>query len=207
MAEPWTVPRFWRGQTVAIVAGGPSLSLADVHRLAQAKGRRAVRVIAVNDAVYPCWWADWLHAGDGKWWEHHAGALGAWPGIRTTTTASLLDSYGVRLLQVSGTDGFDPDPAYVRSGHSSAYHAICAAVHAGAARVLLLGLDMKTAADGRRHWFGEHWDGTEVDYAATMLPCFETLVEPLAALDVEIFNCAPDSALTCFRPLRLADLL
>ena len=49
------VPRAWTGETVAILATGPSLTVPD-----DAAVRGRVRTIAVNDAVTIAPWADVL---------------------------------------------------------------------------------------------------------------------------------------------------
>ncbi len=45
------------------------------------------------------------------------------------------------------------------------------------------------------------------DYANDMLPNFPTLIEPLKARGVEVVNCTPGSALTCFPMGKIEDLL
>ena len=57
----WTVPRMWEGQTVAVLASGPSLTPALAQRL------RVHRTIAVNHAHRLAPWADMLLALDGGW--------------------------------------------------------------------------------------------------------------------------------------------
>jgi hypothetical protein len=98
------------------------------------------------------------------------------------------------------------------------------AYHAGFRRLLLCGYDMRYAADydGRnqsigsvpRHYFGEykeselnHWpsvkvrDGVHVE----LIEQFEKVkrLNP----EVEIINCSPGSAMTCFQMATLQELL
>lgn len=64
----YAIEPIWQGQTVVIMASGPSLTLEQVRRVAIAKLKDRCRVIAVNDAIFIAWWADWLHAYDSRWW-------------------------------------------------------------------------------------------------------------------------------------------
>lgn len=206
MTVYWSVPPIWPGATVAIVGGGESLTLRQVHRLAIAHAEGRIKVIAINDAVFPCWWADWLHACDPKWWTWHAQhGLDKWPGIRTTNVQhAMCVNWGVHLVKCEGQTGFSDDPGVVRSGKNGAYIAVQMAAHAGASRILLTGCDMKPVP----HWFGRHPDGDphQPDYPG-MRAAFATLVEPLRARGVEVLNCSPGSALDCFPMARLEDVI
>lgn len=192
----------WPGEAACILGGGPSLT---VEQIAHVRGK--ARVVCVNDSYLLAPWADWLHGSDYKWWLWHRdkGAL-AFPGIRTTVTVTLPKAWA-RLLKPSGNTGFDPDPSCVRTGASGVYQAIHALVHAGVARVLLLGVDMQNAPDGRTHWHGGHPDGMTTDFETVMAPKFETLKPALAERGVEVLNCSPGSALQAFPLARLEDAI
>lgn len=203
MPEPWSVPRLWPGATVVIIAGGPSLTLRQVHHVARAKLEGRCHVIVVNDACYVAWWADWLHGCDQKWWLRHAQTATRFSGIKTTLDTGIPRRWDIyRLDNLDSADktysgGFDPNPTGLRTGKNGAYQAIGIAVHAGASRVLLLGVDMRS--DGPTHWHAGHPEGWgRTNHAVATLPWFATLVEPLAELGVEVVNCAPSSALTCW---------
>lgn len=203
---PWSVPRMWEGETVVIVSGGPSLDLAQVHRVFIAHAEKRCRVIAVNDAVFPCWWADWLHAADAKWWHGHKDhGLANWLGIKTTGTPdAMTNRWGVRWFTNTGKEGFDPDPSCYRTGGNGTYAAMHFAGHAGAGKVVLLGADMK----GGTHWFGDHPRGIRgtPDFP-NWIRRFATLVEPFREMGIEVVNCSPGSALECFPKARLEEVL
>lgn len=78
----------------------------------------------------------------------------------------------------------------------------------GAKRVILLGYDM--AAHGKKHFFGDHPSGlanpTEHLFDAWRKN-FETTLPDLARAGVEVINCTPGSALTCFPMKRLEEVL
>jgi sugar phosphate isomerase/epimerase len=189
------VPRLWPGATIAVLASGPSMS-ADV---AAAVRRAGVRSIAVNTTVQLAPWADVLYAADADWWNHpsNADVLRAYSGLRY----SVSQVPGVRQLRNSGVAGFDPDPTALRSGGNSAYQAVHLAVHLGAARILLCGLDMQPQP-GACHWHGPHPYGLRETGPALFerwRQRFATLAPELERLGVDVVNVTPGSALTCFR--------
>lgn len=198
----------WRGQTVVIICGGPSLTLDQVRRIGIARQEGRIRVIAIKDAIYVAWWADWLHGCDAKWWEVHIQSVQHYHGIKTTL-AELIPhkQWGVHLLKHSGKNGFDENPEFCRTGGNSGYQAIHCAMHAGANRIITVGLDIKKAENGRRHWFDSHKYQIEPRYSDVMLEPFETLVGPAQKRNIEIFNCSPGSAVTCFKSASLDSLI
>lgn len=216
-AEPeyWPIPAdLWAGKPAVILAGGPSLSLAQVRIVARARLEDRCRVIAVNDAVFAAWWADWLHGCDFKWWNWHRLSATKFPGIKTTLSPGCPPGWGVkRLRNAASADeggqmgGFGEAPDTVAPGGNGGYQAIQCAAKAGSPRVVLLGFDMKPAADGAGHWFGEHPDGMRSDWHLTMLPHFKGLAAALVERGVEVVNCTPSSALTVFPAARLEDAL
>lgn len=198
LCDPYKVEPIWEGQTVVIVGSGPSLSLQQIRTVAIARAEKHCRVIAVNDAIYPCFWADWLHAGDLKWWRWHIHRINDFTGIRTTVSDDVPGPWVNGYLEYSGDLGFDPDSSKCKSGGSSAYQAACIAVHTGAKRIILLGIDMKRGPDGQVHWFGEHPERTTVNYAVAMAPKWDTLKPTLEERSIEVINCSPGTALETF---------
>lgn len=198
LCDPYRIEPIWKDRTVVCVGGGPSLSLKQIHQIGTARGDDKCRVIAVNDAVYPCFWADWLHAGDLQWWRWHIQRVNGFQGIRTTVSDDVPAPWVNGYLEFTGDEGFDPDPSCLKSGRSSGYQAICIGMHTAAKRVVLVGFDMKFPDGGDRHWFGDHPTRSIVNYETQMMPSFETLLPAIAERNVEVINCSPGSALTVF---------
>lgn len=194
----FTVNPVWEGQTVAIVGGGPSLSLKQIHYLARARGRGACRVIAVNDAIFPCYFADWLHAGDSQWWWWHIQEVHTFKGTKTTLADDIPAPWVDGYLKNTGHEGFDPNPNNCRTGQNSLYQAMHIAMHAGAKKIVLLGADMKKAENGESHWFGEHPDKIVANHAKQMVPRFDSLKPFLAAKGISVLNASPGTALESF---------
>lgn len=224
----WSVPRLWSGQTVAILATGPSLTQDQVMML---RGRMPVVVINDNYLLSP--WADIHYFCDAKWYEWHRtfespaqklfgreralALFHGFQGIRATieNTVKVRDHEpSLKILRNDTNapgrepirDGLCLEPDGIRTGSNSGYQALNMAVHTGAARILLLGYDMQTQG-GKTHWFGEHPKPSSAATYGTFASNFESLVTPLKSLGVEVINCTPGSALPWFPRRNLADLL
>jgi hypothetical protein len=85
----------------------------------------------------------------------------------------------------------------VALGLNGAYQSINVAVHLGASRVLLLGVDMQGG-----HFFGRHPNNSGPPFSMC-LQRFETLVEPLKTAGVEVLNCSRKTALKAFPRVEL----
>lgn len=194
MATPWRVPALWPGRTVAVMASGPSMSAA----VAEAVRAADLPAIAVNDTHRLAPWAAVLYAADSSWWAHHAATALHFPGLKATANDSV-PYRAVHCLRPTGVEGFDPDPACLRTGGNGGYQALHLAVHAGATRILLFGFDLDDQAG--RHWHGDHpapLVNTAPGVFAIWRARFATLVAPLHSRGVQVVNCAPQSALQCW---------
>lgn len=200
--KPWSVPRLWPGETVVIVGAGPSLTQEQIDCC---RGR--ARMICINRSHELAPWADWLHACDGRFWESYPDAY-RFPGIKTTLEPSAARD-GVRLFKGSGDLGFDSDSRHVRTGGNSGYQAACIAMHAGAGRIILIGMDCR-AVDKRNHWHRRHIgkanDPGDNNYASWRNN-WRTLVAPLRARKIEALNATPGSAIDCFPRSSLEEAL
>ena len=225
----WCVEPEWKGETVAILGGGPSLTQ---DQLVACRGR--CRVIAINNAYWLAPWADILYFCDEVWWIWHHGGVelrqkGAiatpvrhagyqqyreFEGIKAAlaNARTHVNEPAVRVLQNYGDcPGLCPLPDGVYTGRNSGYQAVQLAVHLGAARLLLLGFDMR-AVGGRTHWHSgtplAHHRATDPhDLEKVMLPHFATIAESLRTRGIEVLNCTPGSAITCFPTASLEDAL
>ena len=214
MAAQWSVPRIWPGETVAILASGPSMS-RDVAETV--KGR--CRVIAVNNQaidtvdsttkqLVPAFapWADVLYAADAKWWHCYQAQALQFAGLKVTLKPNPWPQ--VHQLAQSPQRVFDPRPTHLASGGNSGYQALHLAAHFGATRVLLCGYDLRDGLGKRRHWFGNHPPRLNGQAAyATWISGFQRLAPVLAKMGIEVLQCTPKSALKCFRQSTLEEAL
>lgn len=206
MREHFKVPRIFAGRVVVVIAGGPSLDLKQVRKVAIAHAEGKVGAIAVNDAGFIAWFADWLHACDFKFWNWHKQSATQFPGIRTTLDVHVPPGWAA-LLNNTGLKGFDEDPTCCRTGNNSAYQALHCAIHAGARKVILLGVDQKLGPRGESHWYGEPPDRIVPDYANVMVPYWQEILPALEQHRVEVVNATPGSALKVFPQVDLDEAL
>lgn len=212
LTKRYSVVPSWEGRVAIIIGGGPSFDLAQNRMIARAKHRTnsPFKVIAVNDAIYGAWWSDWLHACDRSWWETHIQGVHTFQGIKTCSQDDVPAPWVDGYLLETGTTGFDPDPSCVRTGGNSAYQAMHCMIHTGVRRIILCGVDMRDAPDGKKHWFGDHDGHTgsiPVNYARDMLPHFATLLPELEARGISVVNTSEASALTVFPKMSLEQAL
>lgn len=214
----WPIPRLWEGETVAVLASGPSMSPTVA---AAVQGR--CRVVAVNNqgiatvdakgrsqpAIAP--WADVLYAADRLWWQNNREAAAKFAGVKVTILPNgwhdlELHVPGVHVVGNGGCQGYDDRPDYIRSGWNSGYQAVQVAAKFGAARILLLGFDMH--AHRGEHWHGDHrWRPGYQSRYELFANAFNKVAKDYAARDVAVINCTAGSALKAFPIMTLEEAL
>lgn len=199
----WTIKPEWKGATAVIVAGGPSVTTEQIDQL----GKSDLKVIVVNNAATLVPWADMLYFCDDRWYDWHKDLVRNFGGMRVTLENIRLQSeLEVRCVRDYGVTGFAPKSDGVMNGRNGGYQALHIAAWLGAARVLLLGFDMR-AIDGQMHWHDEHPIRTPATIFDGWLSCFESLAPELQKRGVEVINCSPGSALKVFPHITLAAAL
>lgn len=177
---------------IVCVASGPSLSLKQVWCLGQARSRNLCRVIAVNDAIFPCWFADIGYACDKQWWTERHGVPG-FRGIKLSLEPTGF--HDVRHLKNTGLKGFDERPGHVRSGGNSGYQAVHEAAKL-ASRIILVGYDYSDKG-AREHFFGPHPKHMDKSSNTTSwLECLKDLTTELSKRRVQVVNATLTSNIT-----------
>lgn len=196
------VPRLWPGETIVCIASGPSLTREDVDFV-----RGKARVIAINNAYQLAPWADVFYACDARWWKEH------WPHVKplaglkySLQVPGAKKPDAVVCIRKTGRGGLEIDPSGLRHGHNGGYQCINLAAHLGAARILLLGYDMRLGTGGKGHWHPEHQWRVSPSFN-TWIALFRTLVEPLKARGIEVVNCTRVSNLDAFPRVDLETAL
>jgi len=206
----WEVPNVWKGETLIIVAPGPSAEKYNNNALLPYK--EEARIIAVNDAYKLVPFADVLYGCDWWWWQKrkmvpefdglkigltYEGITGlpysGWAGSKEKDQLSYQ-------LASTGKEGLElEDKRAVRTGQNSGYQAINLAVNLGADRIILLGFDMKSGKD-KEHFWGDYEDHPNPNKGLykSWLKNFKTMVKPLEKAGVQVINCTEGSALKCF---------
>lgn len=173
MTTPWQPAGEWAGETVAVLASGPSMN-ADVAR---ALGEH--RCIAVNYAIRVAPFADMLVALDGHWRQE----LRDFAGVKVTAVADdTLDALyiGPQWRRVT-----------LRPGHeieitNSGLTAVELAARMGAARIIMAGFDYPGEV-------GHFYDSVNEPY--TGLPeAMAELLDRLRAQGVQIERYQPQES-------------
>lgn len=196
----------WAGQTVAILASGPSLASESLDAL------RGLPVIAINDSwrKYPD--AEILYACDPPWWKHHGGVpefMGErWSQHRGAASwPAEAQAMGITVIRSAPHAGVSVDPSVIHTGANSGFQALNLAILAGASRILLLGYDMQESG-GRAHWFGDHPGKLKRSSPyALFRKSFDDAADQIAGLGVEVINCTRETSLTCFPRVALLEAL
>lgn len=181
-----------------MVGGGPSLTLSQVRLVGIARAQDRCRVIAVNDSIFPCWFADWCHIGDDKLWRLRHG-LPRYPGMKTSICPTEFKD--VRAFKNAGPDYVGDEGMSIGGWKNSGGQAVQIAARLFARRILLLGLDYsgsKETKDGTMdHWFGRYEEkrfNVNSD-VAEIKRLFRVLTDHLQSRGVEIVNCSPESTI------------
>jgi hypothetical protein len=195
------IPREWPGSTIVCLATGPSLTQQDVDFC-----RDKAKVIAIKNAYDLAPWADVVY-GAGvdvtRWWQVNGDRVVAnHAGLRFTLDP--LASKWATLLRYGAEHGLSADPSRLALGRNSGYQVINLAVLLGAAKIILLGYDMRVGS--RNNFFEGPMKGPAHKYSDWQ-PFFASIVEPLKQLGVAVINCTPNSALECFPKMTLAEAL
>lgn len=186
----------WADKLVFVLASGPSLTVADVEAVRAYALKNDCRVAVTNTTFRLAPWADLLFFFDQAWWRVHSEEVLA---TFTGALVTVSESKHPRVLSMRGQRFAD----YRNSGGA----AISFAMYAGSKRIVLLGLDGKPAADGRRHW---HVQDRRLGNAVSLpkfVKNFPVLANDARAKGVTILNSTRDTALTCFPRVTLESIL
>ncbi len=197
------VKPIWKGETVFIIGGGPSLSKFDFNRL------RDKNTLAINKAVQTCPWADILYWTDSRVYSWLKNDINKFQGDKYTIKPFNTPP-SVKVLKNTGANGLELDPSGIKHGNNSGYAAINLAYHLGVKRIVLLGFDMGNLGAKSHYHEGYPVSMTmNKTYESKMLPVFNSLVKPLKENGVEVINASMVSKIKCFKrmPIEKALLL
>lgn len=189
---------------ICLMAPGPTLNQEQAD-LIKASG---LFTIVIGDAyrLYPD--AHLMYHSDKRWWDHYDGV----PQFTGGQRVSMEDAERKSIKQVLKSDqreGVDMTPSTVVGGSSSGYQSIGIALHHGAKEIVLVGYNYKRS-NGVYNVIGKHPKGiamTSETQFETMLLRMGSLIKPLEAMGVSVYNCTIDTGLTCFPVRSLKDVI
>lgn len=212
-----SVARDWSPQaTVVCLAGGPSLTPAQVQTVYAWRMSGVCRVIAINNTYELALWADAHYFADHRWYRWHKDKplFKQFPGERYSieNANSAIEDPRITVLRnlsvVGGTMGrLSTDPSGLYTAMNSGYQAIGLAVLKGARRIVLLGYDMKPCVDGRHHWHKEHPVPMDGGIYVRWREEYKQMAPTAKAMGIEILNATSDSALDGFAKVTLESVV
>lgn len=209
----WMTPKLWHNETVFLLGGGPSLLAEDLTLIHDR------RVLACNDAFKLGCWVDAVIFGDGRWYRRFKDEVNQFEGLKIAMHGDALGEQGWHVVRRIGS-GIWTVPGTCGWNLNIGLGAVNLAINLGAARIVLLGYDMKfkkTEPTGKgfdeslrwevhgktSNWHHNPWkqrNGRHKVY----IKQFDKMKGQIDKTGVEVINATPDSALRTFpyRPLR-----
>jgi hypothetical protein len=187
----------WKGQTVVIVASGPSAG--DV-KLSHAIGK--ARFVAINESWRLAPWAELLYGADAEWWETRKG-VPEFKGLRASQDVNACRlPFGIKHVPVDFNQlGFAFDKLGTIGWSSNSGAQVLNLVAQLQPKVIVLvGFDM-TLKWGS-HWHGDHPRINPTHFSiAGWRNSINKFGPKILARGVEIINCSQVSTLTVFPKL------
>jgi len=208
----WSVPEMWKGETVYIIGGGPSVNSTNLSLIYDKP------VIACNQALELHPWPV-CYFKDKMWFQQNRDVLRKFSGLKITNNDVAKDLEGIKWLKRhvrSHKKGqhlvpLAPNPTKLMFGNNSGLEACDLARLFGASRIILVGMDMRMI-DGEHNFHDAHkkWRKRTVDehrYKNQFVWMFDLVRPQFEELNIEIINATPNSALDCFPIMPLEEAI
>ncbi len=202
----------WKGATVALLGGGPSLTQAQVDIVRESACRPAV--LAINNSYLLAPFADICYFSDTNWWKEHKDRRefidfsGEKCSIENGGGFGNVDE-PIHLLRNCNHPlhgwGLSSDPQKLVTGSHGGFQALNLAILAGAAKIILLGYDGKPG--DKSHWHGGHKQPTPQSAYQLYVQSFVAAQNEIKASGARVLNCSPGSAIDTFEKVSLAEAL
>lgn len=192
----------WKGETVFIIGGGPSLADFNWSSLT---GRKT---ITINKSLLSYPNADILYWTDSRVYTWMKKEIDDFKGLKYTIRDNRAYAGDVKILRKGDKFGLDESKDTLSHGNNSGYAAINLAYHLGVKRIILLGYDMGN--DGKRGHFHSGYPvpvtGDNI-YRDQFIPGFNILADLLKQKGIEVYNASTRSALTAWPKITIEKAL
>lgn len=196
----------WEGDSVAIVAGGPSVIGMDLSIL-----QNHIHVIAIKTAVDLCPWAEVCYGCDAAWWIdrkglpkfhglkffHGMAAANKWPDLKRVDIEMSKD---LMLME---------KPLKLGNGGNSGFQSMNLALQFGAKDIILVGFDCHDR--GGIHWYGRNkWMNANNPMQSNFnrwAKGFHSAKKDLDRMGVTVINTSETSDLECFPKMPLIEVM
>lgn len=209
----WEPQRMWKGASVAIIGGGPSLTIDQIAHVRAA----GFRTIGVNDAyqfgvmIDICFWGDrlWYFGNVETGHPGHREQVQKWPGLKVTSCMDCVDEPNVFTLIRETSPGLHPPPR-IKWYANSGWTALGLAVMLGAKRVVLLGFD-GCRVNGSLNWHQDNVSAVEdsvfLYHHASGRQCAEDIRSWPDTNNLTIWNCTPETTYNAFPSAPLKEVV
>lgn len=229
MLRNWNIPKLWEGETVFILGGGASIISqfgipSDLVKQVRAgklpmsiysnyfEALHDKHVIGVNAVFQLGDWLDAIYFIDKDFMLTWRNKLSKYPNPVYSPLPYTEGESWCHTLKGTSKFGICEKPHTVGFNHNSGAGAINLAYHMGAAKIVLIGFDMKTIAR-KQHFHGAYINSelprtaeTKMEYSKH-LQVFPQIKKDADRLGVEIINTSLKSALDMFEKMPLEEVL
>ena len=195
----------WTGQTVTLVAAGPSANAAPLQPL---QGRS--KVVVINNSFKLARWADMLYSCDYRWWLRSSARTG-FTGLKVSQDRVANEVFP-EIKRVHAVRGENRlifhSPGYICWGGNSGLQALNLVAQWNPSKILLVGYDMSIANGS--HWHGDHKGGLpnpRADHVERWRRLTEAAAAVLQERGIRVFNCSMQSALVSYPKLPQMEAL
>ena len=196
----------WTGETVALVASGPTAKKSNLAVL-----RDRARIIAINESYQLCPWADVLYACDGEWWKLKNG-VPEFHGLKISQDAEACKRFpDVSKIEVDKYSNEIKlhERGHIGAGGNGGFQALNLAVQFGAMEILLIGYDMRV--DLGEHWHKRHYPPLSNPHPHDNMPRWRKALDGAAkvmnSLGVQVVNCSAVSLLQAYPKMTIEEAL
>ena len=188
----------FRGETIYIVGGGPSLKSFDFDTL------KLKKTIAINKAFYSVPFASVLYWTDSRVYNWYQNDIDNFNGLKFTIGRNRNYNDSVTVLRKGNKFGLEENSDAIAHGNNSGYAAINLAYHLGASKIVLLGFDMVTNDHESHFHDGYPTRKTKNStYQIQFIPAFPHIASALKNKKIKVYNTNPKSLLDCFPKITL----
>lgn len=200
----WNVPKLWKGETIYVIGGGPSLR---GQKLEIIKNKRC---IGVNQAFRVWPWIDVLYFGDPGFFSINRLDILAWTGIKVSSFAGVppIGKGWPSIKRVGRSMSYGIESkirTHISWNGNSGASAVNLAYWFGAHRVVLVGFDMHD--DAGRHNFHDWYPDKKDDFERyeRHMKGWPIIARHAKKLNLEIINATPGSAINNFPIMTLEE--
>jgi hypothetical protein len=186
------ISKVWKGESVAVLATGPSLTIPDI----QACYRAGLILVGVNSCWMMAPYVDVIYAGDYRYWKAYAGDI---------------DAAGIQAKRFSRSSRAQKDfgATYAKTGLGQDYNsgelAVELAIRRGARTIAMLGFDASVKNGLHCHGAHQKTPNPTPERSRRWLKQFDRIRKHYP--DANVVNCSRETRITSIARMDLGEYL